>query len=104
MCGYEGRDPKVCCPLDNEPTTYTDTTQRITTQKTDSAGSAVYETVTSIKLPSQKTCGRTNSSHVRIVGGNPAELGRYLFKNKLNCNLCLFFLNSTKYLPYCKAN
>ncbi|CAH1710302.1 venom protease [Aphis gossypii] len=77
MCGYEGKDPKVCCPLDNEPSNNPDTTQRITTSRPDSSGSTVYETVTSIKLPSQKTCGRSNSSHVRIVGGNPAELGAW---------------------------
>jgi len=85
MCGYEGKDPKVCCPLDNEPSSNTpDSTQRITTPKPDSSGSAVYETVSSIKLPSQKTCGRTNTSHIRIVGGIPAELGIYLKINLVN--------------------
>lgn len=81
MCGYEGRDPKVCCPLENESfnnpeTTQSTTTQRMTTQRPNSSGSTGYETVSSIKLPSQQTCGRTNASHIRIVGGNPAELGR----------------------------
>lgn len=102
MCGYEGKDPKVCCPLENEPNTYTETSQRITTQKPDSTGSAVYETVTSIKLPSQKTCGRTNSSHVRIVGGNPAELGIRLKTNSSVVCLCLFFFNLTNCIP-CKV-
>lgn len=97
MCGYEGKDPKVCCPLDNEPSNNPDTTQRITTSRPDSSGSTVYETVTSIKLPSQKTCGRSNSSHVRIVGGNPAELGMSLKKIKL----CLIIV--TFYKIYCNS-
>jgi len=84
MCGYEGKDPKVCCPLPNEPTlpTYTtETSQGTTNHNSDTLGSAIYETVSSIKLPSQKTCGRSNSSHIRIVGGNPAELGIRLKTN-----------------------
>jgi hypothetical protein len=27
-------------------------------------------------LPSQSTCGKSNSSHIRIVGGIPADLGK----------------------------
>lgn len=85
MCGYEGRDPKVCCALDNEntdsstqqqqstrpPVTVT-TTERVSGQS--SAGEN-FETVRSAYLPSQNTCGRSNSSHIRIVGGVPADLG-----------------------------
>lgn len=75
MCGYEGRDPKVCCPLSDEYTNIPSTTESSPTQKTGHVGSSGYETIKSPKLPSQKTCGRSNTTHVRVVGGQPAELG-----------------------------
>ncbi|CAI6343844.1 unnamed protein product [Macrosiphum euphorbiae] len=37
--------------------------------------SEIYETVSSIKLPSQDICGRTNVTHNRTVGRLGAELG-----------------------------
>jgi len=52
--------PKVCCLLKDE----------------------IYETVSSIKLPSQDTCGRSYVSHNLIVGGSFAELGIRLKTNK----------------------
>ncbi|XP_050544569.1 venom protease-like [Daktulosphaira vitifoliae] len=89
MCGYEGRDPKVCCGLDNENAnnnvnmnsnngnddnfgsstrpTRPGTTQRPTT-------SSYSETVISSKLPLLNSCGRSNATQNRIVGGQPADL------------------------------
>lgn len=78
MCGYEGRDPKVCCELDSEPTdssTQYRPPSTTTTRPAVLSGSDNVETVRSAKLPSQSTCGRSNSSHIRIVGGVPADLG-----------------------------
>lgn len=80
FCGYEKKDPKVCCPLENEEVSvpsnqpgYENTERPKITQKP--VDQSDYETVSSSKLPSQSTCGRTNVSHERIVGGIPAELG-----------------------------
>lgn len=78
MCGYEGRDPKVCCPLDNEfpNSSNSGNLGTTTTPRTNSVGpSSNYETITSPKLPSQRMCGHTNVSTNRVVGGTPAELG-----------------------------
>lgn len=69
-CGYEGNDPKLCCALGNEPSSASNQTTPppTTTERIN------Y----SIKLPSLSTCGRSNSSHTRIVGGSPADLGTEL--------------------------
>lgn len=79
MCGYDGKDPKVCCRLNDKNT---NTPQPLVSQpstvKLVSLGSSGYETVKSQKLPSQKMCGRTNSTHIRVIGGQPSELGRYV--------------------------
>lgn len=101
LCGFEGRDPKVCCPSANSPSSTSDDAQTVETTTTRLGGSRrpnrpnkepsfsnnnnnnnnendkddYYETISSKKLPSQNTCGRTNTSHIRIVGGNPADLG-----------------------------
>ncbi|XP_060870414.1 venom protease-like isoform X1 [Metopolophium dirhodum] len=56
MCGNDDNFPyypKVCCLLEDE----------------------IYETISSIKLPSQDTCGRSNVIRNRIAGGRLAELG-----------------------------
>lgn len=67
VCGHEidfPYYPKVCCPFSNE-----------------SDSKAIYETVSSRKLPSQDTCGRSKITHDPIEGGKPAELGISLKTN-----------------------
>jgi len=62
-CGDEDNFPyypKVCC-LDD----------------------VIYETVSSIKLPSQDTCGRNNVSRNLIVGGRLAELGKFCMQSEI---------------------
>lgn len=68
-CGFEGRVPKVCCPLDIESisTSTIKNYQMITTHKTVNFASSGYETVSSTKLPSQNTCGRNNQTSKRIL-------------------------------------
>jgi len=69
VCGHENDFPyypKVCCPLPNE---------------SDSKVPDIYETVSTRKLPSQDTCGRSNITHELIDGGNTAELGIRLKTN-----------------------
>lgn len=111
-CGYEGRNPKVCCPLDNEPTRPTNNHQTLETTTSRLGGSNsnrpnnrpntgssnnnnnnnYNENVSSIKLPSQSTCGKTNTSHIRIVGGNPADLGKDLNMRDRSSYFKSFFL------------
>lgn len=73
-CGYEGKFPKVCCPSVTSNTSKSDNT----TKTIRSVDSSEYDIVSYSKFPSQKTCGRSNSSRIRIVGGNRAELGMNL--------------------------
>lgn len=79
MCGYEGRDPKVCCPLESEPPNNSNNgnfgTTTTTRTSTSWPTSNNYETVLSAKLPSQMACGHSNVTSNRVVGGSPAELG-----------------------------
>lgn len=76
FCGYEGKDVKVCCPLENEQTSTTEYvhTDRTTRGQTSNIGTR-QPIVDSPKLPSINTCGKTNTSQNRIVGGHPADLG-----------------------------
>lgn len=63
-CGYEGNDPKVCCP-DSDPR-----------PPDNSSTSSVRE---SVGLPDMSKCG-TSLAEVedrRVVGGYPAELGAW---------------------------
>ncbi|VVC37364.1 Hypothetical protein CINCED_3A022459 [Cinara cedri] len=79
FCGYENRDPKVCCPLENESGSNNRPGNNNLTNKTTQkpVEQPDYETVSSSKLPSQSTCGKTSITHERIVGGMPAELGAW---------------------------
>lgn len=68
-CGYEGSDPKVCCPgMDPSPTgAPPDNSSRVTVREP-------------VGLPDMSQCG-TSSAEVedtRIVGGYPAKLGECL--------------------------
>lgn len=64
VCGYEGFDPRVCCPGNPE---------------TSSEPSGPYETIESSSYgplyPDQ--CGFSNTTHTRVVGGIPAKLGAW---------------------------
>ncbi|KAL1115929.1 hypothetical protein AAG570_005424, partial [Ranatra chinensis] len=71
VCGYEGRDPKVCCP---EPAPK---------QSAPGEGNALANKEGDRKdlypnLLSPGQCGRSAPvDHTRIVGGQPAELGAW---------------------------
>jgi len=70
FCGFEGRNTKVCCALENqvEPAT----------QNSPNVVGLIGTTNNGLssKLPLQTTCGISNVTRIRIIGGNPAELGR----------------------------
>lgn len=81
LCGYDGKDPKVCCQLDASDNVQKSPEKKPPMNKINkiqNIGSTGYETITSPKLPSQKTCGRPNSTHIRVVGGQEAELGMWV--------------------------
>ena len=67
-CGYEGRDPKVCCPGVATGTTGPPT------ENNTSAPVTEY-----VRLPDLSECGIVGPAveDRRVVGGYPAELGKY---------------------------
>ncbi|XP_026805755.1 uncharacterized protein LOC113548864 [Rhopalosiphum maidis] len=71
FCGFEGTNTKVCCALENISTPVP---SRIEENRTTTKG-----TVSDLrsKLPSQTTCGISNVTRIRIIGGNPSELGAW---------------------------
>lgn len=68
-CGYDGNEPKLCCALNNESSSGSSTVTILPPTTTEKIGLS-----TKFLFPS--TCGRSNSSHTRVVGGAPAELGK----------------------------
>lgn len=63
VCGYEGLDPRVCCPLNSvSPPAPTE----LTTSKLITSYGPLY--------PDE--CGFSNTTHTRVVGGIPAKLGQ----------------------------
>ncbi|CAB3224787.1 unnamed protein product [Arctia plantaginis] len=82
-CGFEGNNPKVCCPLPGIPTappqppTTTTTTTTTTTAAPVTAMSktALGDFVDS--LPDPPVCGVSNATFSRVVGGINAKLGDF---------------------------
>ncbi|KAE9537839.1 hypothetical protein AGLY_005811 [Aphis glycines] len=68
FCGFEGRNTKVCCALENNVTPTKPNVQ----QQTGNIGLGFK-----LKIPSETTCGISNVTRIRIIGGNPAELGSW---------------------------
>lgn len=68
-CEFEGKDFKVCCPLDKETfnISHFENHQTTYSNKAASIASFGYETVTSTKLPSQIHCGINNQTPTRIL-------------------------------------
>ena len=56
-CGFEGRDPKVCCVTETFPST---------------------NVAPKITLPDESECGSTGPDvdQIKVVGGFPAPLGK----------------------------
>jgi len=67
FCGFEGRNTKVCCALESNVTP----TKPNVEQQTGNIGLGFK-----LKIPSETTCGISNVTRIRIIGGNPAELGK----------------------------
>ncbi|XP_048504823.1 venom protease-like isoform X2 [Athalia rosae] len=65
VCGYDGFDPRVCCPRDSGDES--DKENELTTQRQTAAYGPLY--------PEQ--CGYSNTTHTRVVNGLPAKLGAW---------------------------
>lgn len=68
FCGYEGKNPKVCCSLEEE------------TSQPGVEPTAVIDPSNPLLLsilPSNRTCGKImiDNNYDRVVGGRPAKLG-----------------------------
>lgn len=72
VCGFEGRDPQVCCPTDINGGN-TGNTGNAGNQDGDQGRSEITNTVYGPLYPPD--CGFSNVSLRRIVGGEPASLG-----------------------------
>lgn len=68
-CGYEGSDPRVCCPESND----VDNNQQNTTIDNSNSNNEVRYRINS------KECGYSNVTNFRIVGGIPAKLHEIAF-------------------------
>lgn len=75
VCGFEGRDPQVCCPASiNGGNTGNDNTGNTGNDlQGDQGRSEITNTVYGPLYPPD--CGFSNVSLRRIVGGEPASLG-----------------------------
>ncbi|XP_046972203.1 venom serine protease Bi-VSP-like [Vanessa cardui] len=82
-CGFEGNNPKVCCPLNSIPNTPPQTAAPPTTTTTvapvtpDAASGKSLESDFLLAFPAPPECGVSNASFSRVVGGIDAKLGDF---------------------------
>ncbi|CAH2095577.1 unnamed protein product [Euphydryas editha] len=84
-CGFEGSNPKVCCPLASIPdkppqtpppvTTLAPTSAPVTSSENASGKSLISDFIT--EFPAPPECGVSNASFSRVVGGIDAKLGDF---------------------------
>jgi len=78
VCGYEGKDPRVCCPSDTGDGN-TDGIGNTDSNVNDDRGrKEIMNTAYGPLYPPD--CGSSNVSLRRIVGGQPASLGKKINK------------------------
>ncbi|CAG9793199.1 unnamed protein product [Diatraea saccharalis] len=79
-CGFDGSNPKVCCPLQGIPTAPPVTPAPVITTTTP-APSPTSKTIGGSDfvdaLPEPPVCGISNASFSRVVGGVKAKLGDF---------------------------
>lgn len=71
FCGYEGINPKICCPFENLSLTTPKNKKVIDSPLDMQLGFSSIQS-------SQETCGKTDTTQFKIVGGTEAHLGEYL--------------------------
>ncbi|XP_075984691.1 venom serine protease Bi-VSP-like [Anticarsia gemmatalis] len=81
-CGFEGNNPKVCCPRPGIPTAAPTPAPRPTTTTTVPPPTQTPSSKTSLAdfvdyLPDPPLCGLSNASFSRVVGGIDAKLGDF---------------------------
>jgi len=69
ICGFEGKIRKMCCALESNETTVPPRVE-VATENTDSD--------LKLRIPLETTCGISNVTRVKIIGGSPSELGKNL--------------------------
>ncbi|CAK1545386.1 unnamed protein product [Leptosia nina] len=79
QCGFEGQDPKVCCPLpgfpEEPPSPQSETTPNPQGKSVTESDSTGLTPVPS--LPEPPVCGVSEASFSRVVNGIPAKLGDF---------------------------
>jgi len=78
VCGYEGGDPRVCCPSDTGGRNTDDTRNTNSNVNGDQDHKEITNTIYGPLYPPD--CGANNVSLRRIVGGQPASLGKEINK------------------------
>ncbi|XP_060849912.1 venom protease-like [Rhopalosiphum padi] len=68
ICGFEGKIRKMCCALESNETTVPPRVE-VATENTDSD--------LKLRIPLETTCGISNVTRVKIIGGSPSELGAW---------------------------
>ncbi|XP_022123049.2 venom serine protease Bi-VSP [Pieris rapae] len=77
QCGFEGQNPKVCCPLPGIPDE-PPAPQTTTVAPTPQGKSVDTDDVTPVTaLPEPPVCGVSEASFSRVVNGVPAKLGDF---------------------------
>ncbi|XP_047537415.1 uncharacterized protein LOC125071283 isoform X2 [Vanessa atalanta] len=84
-CGFDGSNPKVCCPLNTIPNTppqtpappATTTTTTVAPVTPDAASGKSLESDFLLAFPAPPECGVSNASFSRVVGGIDAKLGDF---------------------------
>lgn len=84
LCGYEGRDPRVCCPSDGGTT----------------GGDRDHKQITKTEYGplNPPECGASNVSLRRIVGGEPASLGKLKQFAMSNLHIVCRYITLSLYL------
>uniref|UniRef100_A0A224XE75 CLIP domain-containing serine protease n=1 Tax=Panstrongylus lignarius TaxID=156445 RepID=A0A224XE75_9HEMI len=73
VCGYDNNDPRVCCPnQQSDRPSVNNGSGRRTTEGTITDNGDDYP-----ELLSPPQCGRTSVQKIRIIGGQPSELGAW---------------------------
>lgn len=84
VCGYDGRDPKVCCPIFNDENFNERTTTQRNFPRPDSRPGPTQPSQFEPQPPMEGRydfavppyCGFSNATHKRVVGGENAQLGK----------------------------
>lgn len=102
VCGFEGKDPKVCCPPDTNGGNTDNTGNADNNLDGDQGRSEITNTVYGPLYPPD--CGFSNVTLRRIVGGEPASLGMNDFYTreipKINVLIYIYIFYCLSYITF----